>query len=49
MPFTARQLNTFGPDPQRLFLMHARRSGLPVTVFHDYHDATATMRGKVLS
>ena len=49
MPFTAGQVNTFGPNPQRLFLMHATKSGLPVTVFHDYHDATATMRGKVLS
>ena len=49
MPFTARQVNTFGPDPQRLFLMHATKAGLPVTVFHDYHDATATMRGKALS
>ncbi|HYO41151.1 MAG TPA: DUF6544 family protein [Nocardioidaceae bacterium] len=49
MPFTARQLNTFGPRPQRLFLLHATRSGLPVTVFHDYHDGTATMGGKVLS
>jgi hypothetical protein len=49
MPFTARQVNTFGADPQRLFLMHATKAGLPVTVFHDYSDATATMRGKVLS
>jgi hypothetical protein len=49
MPFTARQVNTFGPNPQRLFLMQATKDGLPVTVFHDYHNATATMRGKVLS
>jgi hypothetical protein len=49
MPFTGRQVNTFGPNPQRLFYLDAVRGGLPVTVFHDYHDATATMRGKVLS
>lgn len=49
MSFTARQLNTFRPDPRRLFLMQATRSGLPVTVFHDYHDATATMKGRVAS
>lgn len=49
MPFTAQQVNTFGSNPQRLFLMHATKAGLPVTVFHDYHDATATMRGKVAS
>jgi hypothetical protein len=49
MPFTAHQVNTFGANPQRLFLMDATKAGLPVTVFHDYHDGTATMRGKVLS
>lgn len=48
MPFTARQLNTFGANPQRLFYMDATKSGLPVTVFHDYHDASATMQGKAL-
>ncbi|QCX27688.1 hypothetical protein FC770_08910 [Nocardioides jishulii] len=49
MTFTGRQVNTFGERPQRLFLMDATRSGLPVTVLHLYADATATMRAKVLS
>jgi hypothetical protein len=49
MPFTGMQVNTFGPRPQRVFLMDATRSGLPVTVLHSYADATATMRAKVLS
>ncbi|MCW2848417.1 MAG: hypothetical protein JWR90_2391 [Marmoricola sp.] len=49
MPFTGEQLNTFGPRPQRIFLMDAIRSGLPVTVLHSFEDATATMRAKVLS
>lgn len=49
MDFTGRQVNTFGERPQRLFLMDATRSGLPVTVLHVYADATATMRAKVLS
>ena len=49
MPFTGEQVNTFGPRPQRMFIMDATRSGLPVTVLHSYLDATATMRAKVLS
>ena len=49
MPFTGQQVNTFGSHPDRLFLMDATRSGLPVTVLHSYADATATMRAKVLS
>jgi hypothetical protein len=49
MPFTGKQVNTFGPRPQRVFIMDATRSGLPVTVLHSYADATATMRAKVLS
>ncbi len=49
MPFTGRQVNTYGPLPQRLFLMDATRSGFPVTVLHEYADATATMRVKLLS
>jgi hypothetical protein len=49
MPFTGEQLNTFGPRPQRLFIMDATRSGLPVTVLHSYENTTATMRAKVLS
>ncbi|WP_353951913.1 DUF6544 family protein [Knoellia sp. S7-12] len=49
MPFTGRQVNTYGPRPQRLFIMDATRSGLPVTVLHQFEDATARMRVKVLS
>ena len=49
MPFTGRQVNTYGPRPQRLFLMDATRSGLPVTVLHVFGDSTATMRARVLS
>ncbi len=49
MSFTGKQVNTFGPRPQRLFIMDATRSGLPVTVLHAYAAATATMRAKVLS
>ncbi len=49
MSFTGTQLNTYGENPQRMFIMHATRSGLPVEVLHLYHDATATMQVKVLS
>ena len=49
MPFTGEQLNTYGPRPQRLFIMDAYRTGLPVTVLHEFEDTTATMRAKVLS
>lgn len=47
MPFTGRQVNTYGPRPRRLFIIHATRSGLPVTVFHAYGEH-ATMRGRLL-
>ena len=49
MPFTGKQLNTYGPRPRRVFIMGATRSGLPVTVMHSFKDTTATMRAKVLS
>ncbi len=49
MPFTGQQVNTYGPRPQRIFLMDATRSGLPVTVLHVFVDTTATMRVKLLS
>ena len=48
MPFTGQQLNTYGRSPQRVFIMHATRFGLPVTVLHEFADTTATMRAKVL-
>ncbi len=47
MSFTGRQLNVFGPRPQRLFFIRATRAGLPVTVFHDYRAGTARMRGRL--
>lgn len=49
MPFTARQVSTFTRSPTRLFLLHATRGGLPVTVLHVYEHGRATMRGKLLS
>ena len=48
MPFTGRQLNTYGDHPRRYFWIDAEMHGLPVTVFHAYEDH-ATMRGKILS
>jgi hypothetical protein len=49
MPFTGQQVNTYGPHPQRIFLMDATRSGLPLTVLHEFAHTTATMRVKLLS
>jgi hypothetical protein len=49
MTFTARQLNTYGRTPQRLFYLEATMFGLPVTVFHVFDADAATMRGKVVS
>ncbi len=48
MPFTGQQVNTYGPRPQRIFLMDATRSGLSVTALHVFADTTATMRVKLL-
>lgn len=49
MPFTGKQVNTFGPRPQRAFLMHATRSGLPVSVLHQYAKANATFDVRLVS
>jgi len=49
MTFTGKQLNTYGPRPQRVFILDASRSGLPVTVLHLFGDRTATMRVRLLS
>lgn len=49
MPFAGRQVSTFGSNPQRWFILDATRGGLPVTVLHHYGNATASMRGKLLS
>lgn len=48
MNFTAEQHN-FVDEPARLFLMDARRGGLPVDVFHRFTDAVTSMRVRVLS
>lgn len=48
MTFTGHQLNTYGPQPRRLFYIDATMKGLPVTVFHVY-EQHATMRGRLLS
>lgn len=48
MPFTAEQYN-FPEEPARFFLMKARRSGLPVDVYHAFHRGSATMRVRLLS
>ncbi len=42
-----RQYETFDP-PTRLFFMDARRTGVPVDVFHRYSGSAASMRGRVL-
>ncbi len=47
--FAGRQVSTFGSNPQRWFILDATRGGLPVTVLHHYGNATASMRGKLLS
>ncbi len=43
MPFEGEQHNFFD-TPARLFYMDAKRSGIPVQVFHRYVGAAATMR-----
>jgi hypothetical protein len=48
MSFTAEQFNVMD-DPARFFLMDARRSGLPVDVYHVFTDAAAGMRVRLLS
>ena len=49
MTFTGEQLNTYGPEPSRLFLLDATMNGLPVDVIHTYVGPSATMRAKVCS
>lgn len=48
MAFTAEQVNTVDP-PQRLFLMKARRGGLPVDVLHVFADGAASLEARLLS
>lgn len=48
MAFTAEQTN-FPGEPARFFLMDAKRSGLPVDVFHSFRDGSASMRVRLVS
>jgi hypothetical protein len=49
MTFTGEQVNTYGPEPSRLFIMDATLFGLPVDVLHTCFGSTATMRVKACS
>jgi hypothetical protein len=48
MPFTAEQFNVVG-ERSRFFLMDARRGGLPVDVFHEFRQGSASMQVRLLS
>jgi hypothetical protein len=49
MTFTGEQVNAYGPQPSRLFLMDAELFGLPVEVLHVFAAGSATMRVRALS
>ncbi len=49
MTFTGEQVNTFGAQPSRLFLMDAELFGMPVEVLHTFTAGAATMRVRALS
>jgi hypothetical protein len=49
MSFTGEQVNTYGPQPSRLFFMDATMFGLPVDILHTYVGPSATMRVKACS
>lgn len=49
MPFTAEQVNTYGPTTSRLFLMDATKLGLPVDVLHVFVGPSASMRVRLCS
>ncbi len=49
MELTAEQVNTFGASPSRLFLIDARRHGIPVDVYHRFVGAPATFRVRLAS
>ena len=49
MSFTGEQLNTYGPEPTRLFFLDATMFGLPVDVLHTFVGPSATMRVKACS
>ncbi len=49
MPWTGAQVNTFGPEPSRVFFMDATMKGVPADVLHAYVGPTATMQVRVAS
>jgi uncharacterized membrane protein YphA (DoxX/SURF4 family) len=49
MRFTGEQVNTYGDDLTRLFLLDATMFGVPVDVLHAYRGSSATMRVKAAS
>jgi hypothetical protein len=49
MTFTGEQVNTYGAQPSRLFLMDAELVGLPLEVLHVFEAGSATMRVRALS
>jgi hypothetical protein len=49
MELTAEQVSTFGGSPSRLFFNVARRSGIPVDVYHRFVGEAATFRVRLAS
>ena len=49
MTFTGEQVNTYGDQPSRLFLMDAELFGLPVEVLRAFESGAASMRVRALS
>lgn len=49
MTFTGEQVNTYGPQPSRLFFMDAELLGLPVEVLHAFEGGAAIMRVRARS
>jgi Family of unknown function (DUF6544) len=49
MTYEGEQVNTFGPEPSRLFFMDATMFGLPVDVLHAFVGPSATMRVRACS
>jgi hypothetical protein len=49
MALTAEQVITFGATPSRLFLIDARKGGIPVDVYHRFVGDAATFRVRLAS
>ena len=49
MTFTGEQVNTYGPEPSRLFFIDATMLGVPVDVLHTFIGPEARMRARVCS